>query len=47
MAGLPLKNTEDAIAIVKRQAPGTWLPLKIRRDDQEMEVIAKFPKLKH
>lgn len=47
MAGLPLKNTEDVIAIVKRQAPGTWLPLKIRRDDQEMEVIAKFPKLKH
>lgn len=47
MAGLPLKNTEDVVAIVKRQAPGTWLPLKIRRDDQEMEVIAKFPKLKH
>lgn len=47
MAGLPLKNTEDVINIVKRQAPGTWLPLKIQRDNQEMEVIAKFPKLKH
>lgn len=46
MAGLPLKNTDDVIAIVKRQAPGTWLPLKVRRDDQEIEIIAKFPALK-
>lgn len=47
MAGLPLKNTEDVVTIVKRQAPGTWLPLKIKRDDQEMRIIAKFPLLKH
>ncbi len=47
MAGLPLKNTEDVVTIVKRQAPGTWLPLKIKRDDQEMQIIAKFPLLKH
>ncbi len=43
MAGLPLKHTEDVINIVKRQAPGTWLPLKIKRDEQIIEVIAKFP----
>ena len=47
MAGVPIKNTEDVITIVKRQAPGTWLPLKIRRDDQEMQMIAKFPALQH
>jgi len=47
MAGLPLKNTEDVVTIVKRQAPGTWMPLKIKRDDQEMQIIAKFPLLKH
>ena len=47
MAGSPIKNTEDVITIVKRQAPGTWLPLKIRRDDQEIEIIAKFPALRH
>ena len=46
MAGLPVKNTEDVIAIVKRQAPGTWLPLKVKRDDQELQIIARFPVLK-
>jgi uncharacterized iron-regulated protein len=45
MAGLSLKNTEDVINIVKRQAPGTWLPLKIRRDEQDIEIVAKFPPL--
>ena len=47
MAGVPVKSLEDVITIVKRQAPGTWLPLKIRRDDQEMQIIAKFPALRH
>lgn len=47
MAGLPLKQTEDVVNIVKRQAPGTWLPLKIKRDEQIIEVIAKFPTPKH
>ncbi len=46
MAGMPIKATEDVIAIVKRQAPGTWLPIKIRRDDLEMLIVAKFPALK-
>lgn len=46
MAGLPLKETEDVINIVKRQSPGTWLPLTIKRNEQELQVIAKFPVLK-
>lgn len=46
MADVPVKTLEDVIAIVKRQAPGTWLPLKIVRDNQEMQIIAKFPVLK-
>ena len=45
MAGIPIRNTEDVIAIVKRQAPGTWLPLKIRRNNHEIQAIAKFPVL--
>lgn len=45
MAGIKLAMTEDIITIVKRHAPGTWLPLKVKRDDQEMEIIAKFPPL--
>ena len=43
MAGLPVKVTDDVIAIVRRQAPGTWLPIKILRNNEEMLVIAKFP----
>ncbi len=46
MAGLPIVITEDVITIVKRQAPGTWLPIKIKRDDVEMLIIAKFPALR-
>lgn len=47
MAGVPVKVLEDVTTIVKRQAPGTWLPLKIKRDEQEMLIIAKFPALQH
>jgi len=46
MAGVPIKTMEDVITIVKRQAPGTWLPIKIKREAAEMEIIAKFPAIK-
>lgn len=46
MAGVTLQTTDDVIGIVKRHAPGTWLPLKVKRNDHEMEIIAKFPPLK-
>ena len=42
-AGFETATTADLIEVVKRQAPGTWLPLNIRRDDGELQVIAKFP----
>jgi uncharacterized iron-regulated protein len=42
-AGLEMRNVEDLVDTVAVQAPGTWLPLSIRRDGQEIEVIAKFP----
>jgi S1-C subfamily serine protease len=42
-AGVPIKRVSDLIEIVQRQAPGTWLPLKIRRNDEDIEVVAKFP----
>lgn len=45
MAGVTLETTDDVINIVKRHAPGTWLPLKVKRKDEEMEIIAKFPPL--
>ncbi len=42
-AGFPIKRVSDLIEIVQRQAPGTWLPLKIRRNGKYIEVVAKFP----
>jgi len=45
MAGSTLQESSDVIAAVKRQAPGTWLPLKVLREGVTIEVIAKFPPL--
>ncbi|MBK1839850.1 ChaN family lipoprotein [Azospirillum sp. YIM B02556] len=42
-AGLPVRAPADLVAVIRRQAPGTWLPLTIRRDGAEREVVAKFP----
>src|SRR6266446_726060 len=42
-AGLAVRNPDELVEVIARQAPGTWLPLSIRRDGQEMDVVAKFP----
>ncbi len=42
-AGFPVARVGDLIEIVQRQAPGTWLPLSIRRGGAELDVLAKFP----
>ena len=42
-AGLETQKPDDVVEIIGRQAPGTWLPLSIRRDGQELDLIAKFP----
>ncbi len=42
-AGRPVKRRAELIAIIRRQAPGTWLPLDIRRDGDVVRRIAKFP----
>ena len=30
---------------VQRQAPGTWLPLRVTRQSETVELVAKFPPL--
>ncbi len=45
-AGTAVDKPAELIAIVHRQAPGTWLPLRIRRGGETLEVVAKFPPLK-
>ena len=42
-AGVATARTQDLIAIVQRQAAGTWLPLKVERDDDTIDIIARFP----
>ena len=43
VAGLPVQDTGSVIAAVRRQAPGTWLPITVRRDGQSLELVARFP----
>lgn len=43
IAGLPVSKTSEVSEAVQRQAPGTWLPLKLRRRGETVEIIAKFP----
>lgn len=45
MAGSILRESSDIIDAVKRQVPGTWLPLKVVRKGVTTEIIAKFPPL--
>jgi hypothetical protein len=42
-AGFPIAQLSELIEIVQRQAPGTWLPLTIRRDGENLDFVAKFP----
>lgn len=43
VAGQPAKSIQTLRAAVQRQTPGTWLPLKIRRGGEELEIVARFP----
>lgn len=42
-AGFRVRKTGELIDIIARQAPGTWLPLRLRRDGRETDAVAKFP----
>jgi uncharacterized iron-regulated protein len=43
VAGRVPRQPGDVSDAVQRQAPGTWLPLKVQRDGRTLEIIAKFP----
>ncbi|MCP4764940.1 MAG: PDZ domain-containing protein [Gammaproteobacteria bacterium] len=42
-AGFEVRGTSELIAVIQRQAPGTWLPLRVLRGDQIHELAARFP----
>ena len=43
IAGERVSSVDDVIAAVTRQAPGTWLPISIRRAGQQLDIVARFP----
>jgi len=43
VAGRPASNVQALRNVVQRQVPGTWLPLKVKRGEVELEVVARFP----
>lgn len=43
LAGIAVKHAAEVSRIVQRQAPGTWLPITLKRGDQTIAVVAKFP----
>jgi len=42
-AGFEVRSSGELIDVIQRQAPGTWLPLKVLRGDQLHELVARFP----
>jgi S1-C subfamily serine protease len=43
VAGRSVGETADVVAAVQRQAPGTWLPMTVKRGEQLVELVARFP----
>jgi uncharacterized iron-regulated protein len=42
-AGFEVRSASELVDVVQRQAPGTWLPLRVLRGDQLHELVARFP----
>jgi uncharacterized iron-regulated protein len=43
IAGEPAAEPGDVIEAVQRQAPGTWLPITVKRGDETLDLVARFP----
>jgi S1-C subfamily serine protease len=43
MAGERVAVAADVVAMIGRTAPGTWLPITVRRGSEQVEVVARFP----
>lgn len=43
LAGKPVARIAEVQAAIRRQPPGTWLPLLIERDGRQIEVVVRFP----
>lgn len=43
IAGAKIARVGEVIRAVRGQPPGTWMPIRLRRDGQEVELVVKFP----
>jgi uncharacterized iron-regulated protein len=43
VAGLPANRTVVVIAAIRLQPAGTWLPLRVKRGDDTIDLVVKFP----
>lgn len=43
IAGSPPLNTAAVIAMIRRQPPGTWLPLRVQRGSTAVDLVVRFP----
>ena len=44
-AGQTVKTSAELVAIIQKQTPGYWLPLTVKRDGKQVDIIAKIPPL--
>jgi len=42
-AGIQVRQNRELVEVIQRQAPGTWLPLDVRRGEETLSIVAKFP----
>lgn len=43
VAGIPVQEAADIIDVVRQQAPGTWLPMTVKRAGESLDLVARFP----
>ena len=43
VAGLPVHRMLSVIASIRLQPAGSWLPLRVKRGDDTLELVVKFP----
>jgi C-terminal processing protease CtpA/Prc len=43
IAGESAVQLDDVVEAVQRQAPGTWLPITVKRGDETLDFVARFP----
>jgi len=41
--GAPVTRAGNVVAAVRLQPAGTWLPLQVRRGEETLDLVIKFP----